>query len=42
VKKIKVGVVMGGESSEREVSLMTGEEMIKNLNKKKYFGDFGN
>lgn len=36
MKKIKVGVVMGGESSEREVSLMTGEEMIKNLNKKKY------
>jgi len=35
-KKLKVGVVMGGESSEREVSLMTGGEMIKHLNKEKY------
>jgi len=34
--KIKVAVLMGGESSEREVSLMTGKEMIKNLNREKY------
>jgi len=27
---------MGGESSEREVSLMTGREMIKNLDRNKY------
>ena len=27
---------MGGESSEREVSLMTGQEVIKNLNPQKY------
>jgi len=35
-KKLKVAVVMGGESSEREVSLMTGGEMIKHLDKEKY------
>jgi len=35
-KKLKVAVVMGGESSEREVSIMTGNEMIKNLDKEKY------
>ena len=35
-KKLKVAVVMGGESSEREVSLMTGREMILHLNKEKY------
>jgi D-alanine-D-alanine ligase len=33
---MKVGVIMGGVSSERQVSLMTGEEMIANLNKNKY------
>ncbi|MFJ5716738.1 D-alanine--D-alanine ligase [Neobacillus sp. NPDC093127] len=33
---MKVGVIMGGVSSERQVSLMTGEEMIANLNKIKY------
>lgn len=33
---MKVGVIMGGVSSERQVSLMTGEEMIANLNKSKY------
>jgi D-alanine-D-alanine ligase len=34
--KLRVGVLMGGESSEREVSLMTGREMIKNLDRSKY------
>ncbi|MGV3489460.1 MAG: D-alanine--D-alanine ligase [Tuberibacillus sp.] len=33
---MKVGVVMGGISSEREVSLMTGKEMMANLKKEKY------
>lgn len=36
MNKLKVAVLMGGESSEREVSLMTGREMIKNLDKSKY------
>lgn len=35
-KKLKVGVVMGGNSSEREVSLLTGKEMVLHLNKEKY------
>ncbi|WP_135556068.1 D-alanine--D-alanine ligase [Paenibacillus cymbidii] len=33
---MKVGVIMGGNSSEREVSLKTGNEIIKYLNKDKY------
>ncbi len=33
---MKVGVVMGGISSEREVSLNTGREIINNLDKSKY------
>lgn len=33
---MKIGVIMGGISEEREVSLHTGEEIIKNLNKDKY------
>jgi D-alanine-D-alanine ligase len=33
---MRVGVIMGGVSSERNVSLMTGEEMIMNLDKNKY------
>jgi len=36
-KKIRVGVIMGGISSEREISLMTGREIIKQINKEKYF-----
>jgi len=36
VKKMKVGVIMGGVSSEKQVSIMTGEEMIANLDKNKY------
>lgn len=31
---MKVGIIMGGVSSERDVSLMTGQEMIKNLDRK--------
>ena len=30
---MRIGVLMGGCSSERQVSLLTGEEIIKNLNK---------
>ncbi|WP_042166323.1 D-alanine--D-alanine ligase [Paenibacillus gorillae] len=33
---MKVGVIMGGVSSEREVSLLTGKEMIANLDRNKY------
>lgn len=36
MKKIRVAILMGGENSEREVSLMTGKEMKKHLSKKKY------
>jgi len=34
--KLRVGVLMGGDSCEREVSLMSGKEIIKNLDTKKY------
>ncbi|WP_025113578.1 D-alanine--D-alanine ligase [Lysinibacillus fusiformis] len=33
---MKVGVIMGGTSSEKQVSIMTGKEMVANLNKQKY------
>ncbi|EYE87974.1 D-alanine--D-alanine ligase [Fervidicella metallireducens AeB] len=33
---MKVGVIMGGISAEREVSLNTGKEMVKALDKNKY------
>lgn len=33
---MKVGVIMGGVSSEKKVSIMTGEEMIAHLDKSKY------
>ncbi len=33
---MKVGVLMGGISSEREISLLSGEEMVKNLDMNKY------
>ena len=36
MQKVRIAILMGGESSEREVSLMTGEEMWRNLNRKKY------
>lgn len=33
---MKIGVIMGGISSERDISLKSGEQVIKNLNKDKY------
>lgn len=33
---IKVGVIVGGNSSEREISLKTGEQMLKKLDQNKY------
>ena len=33
---LNVGVIMGGNSSEREVSLLTGQEFIKHLNRERY------
>ncbi|MFF2178409.1 D-alanine--D-alanine ligase [Lysinibacillus sp. NPDC058147] len=33
---MKIGVIMGGVSSEKQVSIMTGEEMIAHLDKSKY------
>lgn len=35
-RKMRVGVIMGGISSEKQVSIMTGEEMIAHLDKHKY------
>ncbi|RCX23823.1 D-alanine--D-alanine ligase [Fontibacillus phaseoli] len=35
---MKVGVIMGGISSEREISLLTGKEMLAHLNPDKYEG----
>lgn len=36
MKKIRLVVLMGGVSSEREVSLISGNEVVKNLDKEKY------
>jgi len=33
---MRVGVIMGGTSSERDISLLTGQEMIANLDRCKY------
>ena len=33
---MKIGVIMGGISSEREVSLKSGKEILDNMNKEKY------
>jgi D-alanine-D-alanine ligase and related ATP-grasp enzymes len=33
---MKIGVVMGGISSEREISLDSGKEIISSFNKDKY------
>jgi len=35
-RKIKVAVLMGGKSAEHEISLMTGREVVKNLDSRKY------
>jgi D-alanine-D-alanine ligase len=36
-KKLKVVVLMGGKSSEREVSMSSGREVLANIDRKKYF-----
>lgn len=36
MKKIKVVVLMGGKSAEHEISLLSGREVLKNLDRKKY------
>ena len=36
MNKLRVGVIMGGQSAEREVSLASGQNIISNLDKKKY------
>jgi len=36
MKKIKVAVLMGGRSSEHEISIISGNEVVKNLDKNKY------
>ncbi|GFP41117.1 D-alanine-D-alanine ligase [Candidatus Hakubella thermalkaliphila] len=36
MRRLRVGVIMGGQSAEREVSLASGQNIISNLDKKKY------
>lgn len=36
LSKIKVAVIVGGKSSEHDVSLMSGKSVLKNINKEKY------
>ncbi|MCX6780471.1 MAG: hypothetical protein NT034_04850, partial [Candidatus Magasanikbacteria bacterium] len=36
MKKLKVAVLYGGSSSEREISLVTGQAVFDNLDRKKY------
>ncbi|MBI5421125.1 MAG: D-alanine--D-alanine ligase [Parcubacteria group bacterium] len=36
MKKIRVGVLMGGTSNEREVSLLSGNQVVKNLSRELY------
>jgi len=36
--KIKVGVIMGGPSFEHEISLLTGKNILENLDKEKFLG----
>ncbi len=33
---MKIGVIMGGISSEREISLNSGKSIVENINKDKY------
>ena len=35
-KILKVGILMGGPSAEHEVSLLTGQNVIDNLDRSKY------
>ena len=36
MKKLNVAVLMGGKSSEHEISVLSGREVLKNLDRKKY------
>ncbi|MBI4157318.1 D-alanine--D-alanine ligase [Candidatus Woesebacteria bacterium] len=36
MKKLNVGVIMGGKSAEHEISVLSGREVLKNLDRKKY------
>lgn len=36
MSKIKVGVIFGGQSTEHDVSVVSGSSVIKNLSKEKY------
>lgn len=36
MNKIKIGVLMGGRSSEHDISILSGQQIIKNLDKNKY------
>ena len=36
MEKIKVGVIFGGQSTEHDVSVVSGSSVIKNLSKEKY------
>ena len=36
MKKLKIGVIFGGKSTEHDVSIVSGTSVIKNLNKDKY------
>lgn len=37
-RKLKVAILMGGFGAEREISLMSGENVLKNLNKRRFIG----
>lgn len=36
MRKIKIGVIFGGMSTEHDVSIVSGTSVIQNLNKEKY------
>jgi D-alanine-D-alanine ligase len=36
MKKIKIAVIMGGKSSEHEISILSGKQIVNNLDKNKY------
>ena len=36
-KKLRVAVLYGGKSAEREISIRTGQQIIKHLDRKKYY-----
>lgn len=36
MKKVKIGIIFGGKSSEHEISIVSGSSIIKNLNINKY------